>query len=66
MTGYTADNKKLILMQHSGMSCASFRNRPGDCRLGPVSSFQIEYDEVGKVSAMFILTTKYEKLIALI
>jgi hypothetical protein len=48
------------------MTSSAFGNRTGYRRLGPVSSLQVEYDEVREVCPVLILASKDEEFIALV
>lgn len=42
------------------MPGSAFWNRARDGWLRPMRSFEIEYDEVGKVGPMFVLASEYK------
>lgn len=48
------------------MSGSSFWDRAGHGRLCPVRSLQVEYNKVGEVSSVLILTAENEELVPLV
>ena len=60
MTSYSSNYEELVLMENSGMSCASLGNRSSYCRLGPMGGFEIKDYEIGEVGSMLILAAKDE------
>jgi hypothetical protein len=61
-----ANYEKFVFMEDSSVPGSSLWDRTGHCRLRPVCRFQIEYDKVGQVSSVLILTTENEQFVPLI
>lgn len=62
----SANYEKFVFVEHGSVSGSSFWNRAGHGRLCPVRSLQVEYNEVGEISSVLILTTEDEELVPLI
>lgn len=58
--------EKLIFVEHSSMSGSSFWNRASHCRLCPMCSLQVEYNEVGEIGSVFILAAENEEFVPLV
>lgn len=61
-----ANNEKFVFVKHSSVSGSSFWNWASHGGLCPVRSLQVEYNEVGEVSSMLILTAENEELVSLV
>lgn len=62
----SANYEKFVFVEHSSVSGSSFWNRAGHGRLCPVRSLQVEYNKVGEVSSVLILTAENEELVPLV
>lgn len=63
---YTSDYKEFVIMQNGSVPSSSFWNWPMYRRLGPMSCLEIEYNQVGQVSAVLVLAAEDQKFVALI
>lgn len=62
----SANYEKFVFVEYGSVSGSSFRNRTSHGRLCPVRSLQVEYNKVGEVSSVLILTTENEELVPLV
>ena len=53
-------------MKHRSMSSTALGNWTGYLRLRPVRCLQIEHNEIGEISAMFVFTAEDEEFVALV
>lgn len=66
MPSDAANYEKFVFVEHSSMPGSSLWNRAGHGRLCPVRSLQVEYNKVGEVSSVLILTAKNEEFVPLV
>lgn len=66
MTCNSADNKQLVLVQHSGMASAALGNWAGDLRLCPVGVLEIENNQIRQVGSVLILSPEYKEFVSLV
>ena len=60
VAGYSSNYKQFIFVENGSMSCSSFRDRPGDCWLGPMGRLEVKYYEIGEVGSMFVFAAEDE------
>jgi len=65
-TGYTTDDKELVLVKDSSMACAALGNVTRNLRLCPVRGLEVENYKVREVSTVLILAAEYKEFVALV
>ena len=65
MPSLAAADIQLIVVDYCRVSSATARYGTVQFRLCPMSGFEIEDNDVGKMLAMLVLTAKYEELVTL-
>jgi len=65
MASHTTADEELVLMDDGGVPGSSAGRNALNLRRGPMGCLEIEDDDVGKMGAVFVLSTKYKELLVL-
>lgn len=64
MSSHASQNIKTLIVDHSRVSGSASRCWSVELWLGPMRSLQVEYDHIGKVGAVLVLSSVYQKFVS--
>lgn len=65
MASHTATDEELVVVDYGRVPGSSTRRNALNFRRGPMGGLEVEDDDVGKMRAVFVLSTKDEELLVL-